>query len=134
MTRELKKYWESTAKELTDLGVPTTPEELAQPAWCIKKLAELGYSISITSVTLESYLEQVKRIGKVEVDSPFVQGIAEEIREVGVLFSYSLLGGEYINRGDHSVPLTDSLELCTSVALWNAVRLREDKNKTKTLN
>jgi hypothetical protein len=106
-----------TQDELTKLSIEFqqfdkhyAPDQLADPDWCVKELANLGYSISITYVTRAWALE---KFGREPDYPPGVDG----------LYTYQLWGPRYPSRGSHPSPLMDDIYVTAAVALYNICRL-----------
>ena len=125
-----KMDWPVAAQQITDFGVPVTPEQLQDPEQCARELAKLGFSLRITTLTEQSYLNQVRAIGKLDPDSAFAQQTVAEIRAAGVFFTYQLEGGNESYRvdarGSHNTFLAESMAQCAAVALFNVARLTKE--------
>lgn len=115
--------WPALCDELREFGYDFTPEQVADPDWCIKELGRMGYSISVTFMTPDEYLDMVSQIGAVNVNSTFVRDNLNTISQLGGVYSYQLKGGRYATRGAHSSPLVPRLDVCASAALYNICRL-----------
>ena len=124
---EAKMDWPAAAQQITDFGVPTTAEELQNPEWCARQLAKLGFSLRITTLTEQSYLNQVRAIGKIDPAGALAQETVASIREAGVFFTYQLEGGnekyQVDGRGAHNTFLAESMPQCAAIALWNVAKL-----------
>jgi hypothetical protein len=102
--------WFNLANEFQEMGVDYQPTDLADPDWCIKELARLGYSISVTYVTRAWARQRFNR----EPDyPPGVEG----------MYTYQLWGPRYPDRGVHSSPLMLNLSEAPAIALFNIRRL-----------
>lgn len=125
--------WEKAAEDLVRFGITDATSELIQnPDWCVSKLGDLGYSISLTYMGVEGYLAKVREIGKISTDDPFIKESVESIHNSPYrgIWGYQLLGGDDIYRvdvrGDHSSPLLSSIQEAAYIALWNVARIRKE--------
>lgn len=110
--------------EFKAFGKRYTRAQLGNPDWVIKEIGRLGYSIYLRHETAERYLEQVKEIGKVDLDSPFVQRNYDQFKADGGLYTYRLLGGVLYPTDDdgHASPFCESLQEIVLVALYSIVK------------
>lgn len=114
--------WERFAREVEEeTGHVFHPESLSDPAFCFAKLAEMGYSLSVTFATRESIDAARKRNGV-----PPLTGKEAEIVARG-MFSYQLFGGPVEKRGDHGCPMVPTLAQAAATALYNVCRLYENR-------
>ena len=111
--------WTELSKEFEQIGVNYQPTELANPDWCIKELARLGYSISVTYVTRAWARKRFNR----EPDYP---------NGMEGMYTYQLWGPRYPERGAH--PLMDSLDNAVAVALFNIRQLEYLDTVTDSLS
>jgi hypothetical protein len=102
--------WRALSQEFRQFGITYQPAKLADPDWCVKELARLGYSISVTYVTRAWAFSQFGR------DPDYPNGIDG-------MYTYQLWGPRYQNRGAHPCPLVDTIDGATAVALFNVCRL-----------
>ena len=110
--------------ELHSYGEFITIDNLKDINWIFGRLSELGYSLSITFITPEMYMEQVRAIGTLPVDS-VIQNTLEELQNSKYrgAFTYQLKGNEYKKRGSHGTFMLSTFEVSVIVAYTNVIRL-----------
>lgn len=115
--------WIAMATEFKQFGKNYQPNQLADPDWCVRELAMLGYAVQITYVTRAFAREKFGR----EPDYPV---------DVDGLYTYQLWGPRYPQLGAHPSVVTESISLATMMALYNICRLDflhpvSEESKTK---